>query len=523
MSDNNTTHRQVYQREELHKKLWEMANSLRNNMEGSEFKNYVLGLLFYRFLSEHEELQIKELLKDDGISFAEAYKNEDYVQPITDWMIEANGYFIEPKYLFTSCINLIELEKFDVDYLNKAINSITASTLGKKSEKLFENLFDDMDLTSSKLGRDVKSRSILIARVMKSIDTIDFELENTEIDVLGDAYEYLIGMYAATAGKKAGEFYTPQSVSKLLSLLATDGLKQTKAVCDCACGSGSLLLQVGRCVKVGHYYGNECNPTTYNLARMNMILHNIHYEQFDIRHTDTIAEGGENSSSWEEKYQVQVANPPYSQKWSASDKYMKDDRFSPYGKLAPKSYEDMAFLEHMIFHMAENDARIAVLLPHGVLFRGGAEEAIRTYIVKNLNYLDAVIGLAPNCFYGTSIPVSLLVLKNDRTQNKDNILFIDASKEYEPGKNQNSITEKNVQKILNAYKDRKDIEKFCHVASMKEIEENGYNLNITRYVDTFDEEPELDLAEIDKELKEATAERDSLMKEFEKYAKELGI
>ena len=523
MSDNNTTHRQVYQREELHKKLWEMANSLRNNMEGSEFKNYVLGLLFYRFLSEHEELQIKQLLKDDGISFAEAFKNEDYVQPIIDWMIEANGYFIEPKYLFTSCINLIEQEKFDVDYLNKAINSITASTLGKKSEKLFENLFDDMDLTSSKLGRDVKSRSILIAKVMKSIDTIDFELENTEIDVLGDAYEYLIGMYAATAGKKAGEFYTPQSVSKLLSLLATDGLKQTKAVCDCACGSGSLLLQVGRCVKVGHYYGNECNPTTYNLARMNMILHNIHYEQFDIRHTDTIADGGENSSSWEEKYQVQVANPPYSQKWSASDKYMKDDRFSPYGKLAPKSYEDMAFLEHMIFHMAENDARIAVLLPHGVLFRGGAEEAIRTYIVKNLNYLDAVIGLAPNCFYGTSIPVSLLVLKNDRGQNKDNILFIDASKEYEPGKNQNSITEENVQKILNAYKNRKDIEKFCHVASMKEIEENGYNLNITRYVDTFDEEPELDLAEIDKELKEATAERDALMKEYEKFARELGI
>ena len=342
-------------------------------------------------------------------------------------------------------------------------------------------------------------------------------------DILGDAYEYLIGMYAATAGKKAGEFYTPQSVSKLLSLLATDGLKQTKAVCDCACGSGSLLLQVGRCLKVGHYYGNECNPTTYNLARMNMILHNIHYEQFDIRHTDTITDGGENSSSWEEKYQVQVANPPYSQKWSASDKYMKDDRFSPYGKLAPKSYEDMAFLEHMIFHMADADARIAVLLPHGVLFRGGAEEAIRTYIVKNLNYLDAVIGLAPNCFYGTSIPVSLLVLKNDRGQNKDNILFIDASKEYEPGKNQNSITEENVQKILNAYKNRKDIEKFCHVASMKEIEENGYNLNITRYVDTFDEEPELDLAEIDKELKEATAERDSLMKEYEKFAKELGI
>ena len=202
---------------------------------------------------------------------------------------------------------------------------------------------------------------------------------------------------------------------------------------------------------------------------------------------------------------------------------MKDDRFSPYGKLAPKSYEDMAFLEHMIFHMADEDARIAVLLPHGVLFRGGAEEAIRTYIVKNLNYLDAVIGLAPNCFYGTSIPVSLLVLKNKRKENEDNILFIDASKEFEPGKNQNSITEENVQKILTAYKHRKDVEKFCHVASMKEIEENGYNLNITRYVDTFDEEPELDLAEIDKELKAATAERDSLMKEFEKYARELGI
>ena len=344
--------------------------------------------------------------------------------------------------------------------------------------ELLETDVVNVDLTSSKLGRDVKSRSILIAKVMKSIDTIDFELENTEIDVLGDAYEYLIGMYAATAGKKAGEFYTPQSVSKLLSLLATDGLKKAKAVCDCACGSGSLLLQVGKCIKVGHYYGNECNPTTYNLARMNMILHNIHYEQFDIRHTDTITDGGENSPSWEEKYQVQVANPPYSQKWSASDKYMKDDRFSPYGKLAPKSYEDMAFLEHMIFHMTEDDARIAVLLPHGVLFRGGAEEAIRTYIVKNLNYLDAVIGLARNCFYGTSIPVSLLLLKNNRDANKGNILFIDASKEYEPGKNQNSITEGHVQKILNAYKERKDVEKFCHVATMKEYEKYAKELGM---------------------------------------------
>ena len=251
-----------------------------------------------------------------------------------------------------------------------------------------------MDLTSSKLGRDVKSRSILIAKVMKSIDTIDFELENTEIDVLGDAYEYLIGMYAATAGKKAGEFYTPQSVSKLLSLLATDGLKQTKAVCDCACGSGSLLLQVGRCVKVGHYYGNECNPTTYNLARMNMILHNIHYEQFDIRHTDTIADGGENSSSWEEKYQVQVANPPYSANWSADAKFLEDERFKEMIKDIPQGCLHMPLIDPSANKRSKVTGRTykqQLQLEHGIVTKeanNSIEDGIQR--VKNMMYYGKI-------------------------------------------------------------------------------------------------------------------------------------
>ena len=335
---------------------------------------------------------------------------------------------------------------------------------------------------------------------------------------MGDAYEYLIGMFAQTAGKKGGEFYTPVNMSKLVAKLATVGLSEARTVSDCACGSGGLLLQVGKYIKVGQYYGQELTSTTYNLARMNMLLHGIPYNNFEITNCDTL----EDERYEDRKYTVQVANPPYSTNWSANSKFLDDERFSAYGKLAPKSTADFAFVQHMIYHM-DSDGRIAVLLPHGVLFRGNAEETIRKYIVKDLNYLDAVIGLPANCFQGTSIPVCCLVLKRERNGNSNNICFIDASKYYTQGKAQNSISQEDIDRIVNAYTERKDIEKFCHIATMEEIKENDYNLNIPRYVDTFEPEPEVDLQEVASDIRKVQAEIKDIDKELKPFFDELGL
>lgn len=509
---------QKEQKAELHSKLWEMANNLRGNMEAYEFKNYILGLIFYRYLSERTENYMKELLKDDGISYAEAWEDEEYREGLKEESIDYLGYVIEPKYLFSHVIKLIETGEFDVEYMEKIINSISESTQGHDSQEDFEGLWEDMDLRASKLGKEVSHRSKLIAKILNTINTIDFHLENMELDVLGDAYEYLIGMFAQTAGKKGGEFYTPVNMSKLVAKLATVGLSEARTVSDCACGSGGLLLQVGKYIKVGQYYGQELTSTTYNLARMNMLLHGIPYNNFEITNCDTL----EDERYEDRKYIVQVANPPYSTNWSANSKFLDDERFSAYGKLAPKSTADFAFVQHMIYHM-DSDGRIAVLLPHGVLFRGNAEETIRKYIVKDLNYLDAVIGLPANCFQGTSIPVCCLVLKRERNGNNDNICFIDASKYYTQGKAQNSISQEDIDRIVNAYTERKDIEKFCHIATMEEIEENDYNLNIPRYVDTFEPEPEVDLQEVANDIRKVQAEIKDIDNELKPFFDELGL
>ena len=332
----------------------------------------------------------------------------------------------------------------------------------------------------------------------------------------------LIGLFASDAGKKGGEFFTPTGPSKLCAILATIGLDEAKKVGDCTCGSASMLLEVKKHLssgKVGHFYGQENNASTYNLARMNMLMHDIEYQRFDIYKGDTL----KNDCYGDVKMTVQVCNPPYSLKWSADKSFEEDPRYSGAGKLAPKSHADFAFLEHMIYHMDPDDGRIAVLLPHGVLFRGGAEEVIRKYIVKDLNKLDAVIGLPANLFHGTSIPVCLLVLKSKRNGNSGNILFIDASKEFTPGKNQNTLEDKHIEKIVNAYKERKDIDKFCHVALMEEIEENGYNMNIPRYVDTFEPEPEIDLNEVAAEIRKLQAEIKDIDVQLKPYFDELGL
>ena len=389
--------------------------------------------------------------------------------------------------------------------------------MGTESEEDFDHLFEDLDLTSSKLGKSETDKNELIVKVLTHLDAIDFRLQDTEGDVLGDAYEYLIGQFASGAGKKAGEFYTPQQVSTILAKIVTTGKTRLKSVYDPTCGSGSLLLRVAKEVEdVSGFYGQESNPTTYNLCRMNMIMHDVHYRKFDIKNEDTL----ERPQHIDERFEAVVANPPFSADWSASPLFMSDDRFAGYGKLAPKSKADFAFVQHMVYQLDENGT-MAVVLPHGVLFRGAAEGHIRKYLLEDCNYLDAVIGLPANIFYGTSIPTCILVLKKKRA-NSD-ILFIDASQHFEKVKNQNVLRPEDIDKIVATYRERLTEEKYSYVATLDEVRENDYNLNIPRYVDTFEEEEPVDLAAVSAELKKLAGEMQETDGVIADYCKQLGI
>jgi type I restriction enzyme M protein len=408
--------------------------------------------------------------------------------------------------------------KFILEDLNKVLTGIEQSTMGSESEEDFGNLFEDLDLTSSKLGKTENDKNELIVKVLAHLNEIDFDLKNTENDLLGDAYEYLIGKFASGAGKKAGEFYTPQQVSAGLARLVTVGKTKLKSVYDPTCGSGSLLLRVAKEVKeVSAFYGQESNPTTYNLCRMNMIMHDVHYKKFDIKNEDTL----ERPQHIDLRFEAIVANPPFSAEWSASPLFMSDDRYATYGRLAPKGTADFAFVQHMIHQLADNGT-MACVLPHGVLFRGGAEGHIREYLIKDRNYLDAVIGLPANIFYGTGIPTCILVLKKKR-EHADNVLFIDASQHFEKVKTQNVLRPEDINKVISAFKARAAEDKYSHVATLTEIAENDYNLNIPRYVDTFEEEEAIDLKAVSQTLKQLEVEMKSTDAVIAGYCKELGI
>jgi type I restriction enzyme M protein len=508
------------QKKQLEAQLWNIADSLRGKMNADEFRDYCLGFIFYKYLSERQYIYANKILAQDGFDYLEIDENtkdgQEDLEAIKEESITTLGYFLKPSELFHSlAIRALGAKKahednlqdedfaqsnFILDDLTQVLNSIEKSTMGNESEEDFDHLFEDLDLTSTKLGRSPKDKNALIAKILVHLDKINFCLEDTDSDVLGDAYEYLIGQFASGAGKKAGEFYTPQAVSKVLAKIVTTGKKRLKSVYDPTCGSGSLLLRVAKEVKVSDYFGQEMNRTTYNLARMNMILHGVHYRNFDLRQEDTL----ERPQHEGMKFEAVVANPPFSANWSANKLFESDDRFSQYGVLAPKSKADFAFVQHMIHHLADNGI-MAVVLPHGVLFRGATEGKIREYLIKERNWLDAVIGLPANIFYGTSIPTCILVFKKCR-EYPDDILFIDASNNFEKAKNQNYLRDEDVDKIINTYRGRLVEEKYSYRASLAEIADNDFNLNIPRYVDTFEDEADIDLTEVVKELKEIDQE-----------------
>ena len=514
------------QKRQLNQQLWNIANTLRGKMDADEFRDYILGFIFYKYLSEKMELYANDILKEDKIKYLtipeDTKQGQEYLEAIKEESLEKLGYFLKPSELFGQVAkrgngNGKHGNAFIIEDIQRILINIQNSTMGTASEEDFDHLFEDMDLNSTKLGKTAEQRNEVIAKVLAHLDKIDFQLEQSEIDVLGDAYEYLIAQFASGAGKKAGEFYTPQQASKILARIVTLGKTRIKSAYDPTCGSGSLILRLGRICDVLKFYGQERNRTTYNLCRMNMILHGVHHTRFDIKLEDTL----EHPQHEKLDAEAVVANPPFSAQWSASPLFMTDDRFSEYGKLAPSSKADFAFIQHMLYHLAENGV-MAVVMPHGVLFRGAAEGHIRKYLIEEKNYLDAVIGLPANIFYGTSIPTCILVFKKCR-EHPDDILFIDASQYYEKVKTQNYLRDEDVDRIVDTYAKRITNDKYSYVASLDEVRENDYNLNIPRYVDTFEEEEPVDIDAVATELKELDTEMQATDETIAGFCKELNI
>ncbi|WP_196889063.1 type I restriction-modification system subunit M [Aureivirga sp. CE67] len=511
----------------LEYKLWGIANLLRGKISADDYRDYILGFIFFKYLSEKQLMYANELLEEEDEKDYTKVTDKETLEAIEEESVLKLGYYLKPTELFSVLAakggaNTESEDNYILEELEAVMNHIEQSTQNRGSEEDFNALFEDIDLHSTKLGRTVKVRNQIIVEIFKYLGEIDFKLNDIESDVLGDAYEYLIGKFAAGAGKSAGEFYTPQQVSKILAKIVTTGKTKLKSVYDPTCGSGSLLLRVAREVEdVAEFYGQELNRTTYNLARMNMILHDVHYDNFDIKHEDTL----ENPQHSDLRFEAVVANPPFSAHWKGNKNPLNshDERFSQYGKLAPNTKADYAFVTHMIHQLADNGT-MATVLPHGVLFRGAGEGVIRKYLIEKLNYLDAVIGLPANIFYGTSIPTCIMVFKKCREQD-DNVVFIDASGEDNFIKvgNQNELRDIDVDKIINTYQKRIAIEKYSHIASLEEIAENDFNLNIPRYVDTFEEEEPIDLDQVAKELNEVEAEMITIDQEILGFCNELGI
>lgn len=510
------------EREELHKAIWSIADDLRGSVDGWDFKQYILGIMFYRYISENITNYINEGERKAGcITFDYAKIEDSEAETIREEMVKVKGFFILPSELFANVCKRARDDENLNETLEKIFNNIENSAKGAESEDDFSGLFDDIDVNSNKLGATVGKRNEKLVKILEGIANINLgNYQDNQIDAFGDAYEFLMTMYASNAGKSGGEFYTPQEVSELLTKLAIVGKTSVNKVYDPACGSGSLLLKSAKIlgkenVRNG-FYGQEINLTTYNLCRINMFLHDIGYDKFDIACEDTLT----TPQHWDdEPFEVIVSNPPYSIKWAGDDNavLINDPRYSPAGVLAPKSKADFAFIMHSLSWLATNGTASIVCFP-GILYRGGAEQKIRKYLIDN-NFVDCIIQLPDNLFFGTSIATCIMVLKKSKKDNST--LFIDASKECVKVTNNNKLTDENINNIVDIFTKREDKEYVSKLVSNKELEENDYNLSVSTYVEKEDTREKIDIIELNKEIDEIVARENVLREEIKKIISEI--
>ena len=511
------------ERAELHKTIWAIANDLRGSVDGWDFKSYVLGTLFYRYISENLTNYINENEREasGNQDFDYAEMADDDAKEIRDIIVERKGFFILPSELFVNVKNNANTNK-DLNITLKTIfDNIEASAKGTISEKSLEGLFSDFDVMSNKLGANADERNKKLVALMTKIGDMNLgDYKNNTIDVFGDAIEYLMGMYAQNAGKSGGEYYTPQEVSELLAKITLIGKDKVNKVYDPACGSGSLLLKYAKILgkdKVERgYFGQELNITTYNLCRINMFLHDIPYDKFNIAQGDTLL----NPKHWDNQpFEAIVSNPPYSTKWEGSDNVnlVSDERFTPAGVLAPKSKADLAFVMHCLSWLAENGTAAIVCFP-GIMYRGGAEQKIRKYLIEN-NFVDCIIQLPDNLFFGTSIATNIMVLK--KSKKDSNTLFIDASKQCVKVTNSNKLTNDNINTILKWFIDYQDVQYIAKVVSKEDIAKQDYNLSVSTYVEQEDTREKIDIKALNAEIEQIVARENVLREEIRKIIAEL--
>lgn len=504
------------EREELHKAIWSIADDLRGSVDGWDFKQYILGIMFYRYISENITNYINEGERKAGdTTFDYAKLKDSEAEYERENLVKEKGFFIRPSELFCNVCKKAKDDENLNETLEKIFNNIENSAKGAESEDDFSGLFDDIDVNSNKLGSTVAKRNEKLVKILDGIASIKLgNYQENSIDAFGDAYEFLMSMYASNAGKSGGEFYTPQEVSELLTRLAIVGKTSVNKVYDPACGSGSLLLNSAKILGKDNvrngFFGQEVNLTTYNLCRINMFLHDIDYDKFDIACEDTLMA----PQHWDdEPFEVIVSNPPYSIKWAGDENplLINDPRFSPAGVLAPKSKADFAFIMHSLSWLATNGTASIVCFP-GVLYRGGAEKKIRKYLIDN-NFVDCVIQLPDNLFFGTGITTCIMVLKKSKKDNTT--LFIDASKEFVKVTNNNKLSETNIMNIVNWFTERTNVDGVVKVVDNSEIAENDYNLSVTEYIYDDEEDVNIDIKELNEELKEIVLQQEKDRKELD--------
>jgi type I restriction enzyme M protein len=512
------------EREELHRAIWAIADELRGAVDGWDFKNYVLGTMFYRYISENLANYINVGEQEAGnASFDYAKMTDEEAEEARDGLVEEKGFFILPSELFCNVTSKSDNDENLNETLERVFNNIEMSAKGSSSESDFAGLFDDFDVNSNKLGSTVAKRNERLSKLLHGVANMNLgDVKDHSIDAFGDAYEYLMTMYASGAGKSGGEFFTPADVSELLTRLGTVGKTEINKVYDPACGSGSLLLKaekvLGKDAVRNGFFGQEINITTYNLCRINMFLHDISFDKFDIACEDTLIA----PRHWDdEPFELIVSNPPYSIKWVGDDNplLINDPRFAPAGVLAPKSKADMAFIMHSLSWLASNGTAAIVCFP-GIMYRGGAEQKIRRYLIDN-NFVDAVIQLPSNLFFGTSIATCIMVMKKGKVDN--NVLFIDATNECVKVTNNNKLTEDNIDNIVNWFTKRGEVEHVAYLASYDEVVQNDYNLSVSTYVEAEDTREKIDIVKLNVEIKEIVAREQVLRDEIDKIIAEIVV